>query len=119
VIHGARIRRNAMVGMNAVVNDYADVGESAIIAALAFVKSEMVVPPRTLVAGIPGRVLRKLTRTEMDWKIQGTDMYKMLTVRSLETQRPTRALKKGDRDRKRFDLPETLPLPAYRRKAKR
>jgi phenylacetic acid degradation protein len=37
VIHGARIRRNAMVGMNAVVNDYAVVGESAIIAALAFV----------------------------------------------------------------------------------
>lgn len=119
VIHGARIRRNAMVGMNAVVNDYADVGESAIIAALAFVKSEMVVPPRTLVTGIPGRVVRKLTRTEMNWKVQGTDMYKMLTVRSLKTMKPVRALKKGDQARARFELPETLPLPAYRRKAKR
>jgi phenylacetic acid degradation protein len=119
VIHGARIRRNAMVGMSAVVNDYAEVGESAIIAALAFVKAEMVVPPRTLVAGIPGRVLRKLTKTEMQWKIQGTDMYKMLTVRSLGTLRQTRALATGDLRRKRFDLPETLPLPAYRRKAKR
>jgi len=119
VIHGARIRRNAMVGMNAVVSDYAEVGESAIVAALAFVKAEMVVPPRTLVAGVPGRVVRKLTATEMAWKIQGTDMYKMLAVRSLDTMRSTRALSKGDPGRKRFDLPETLPLPAYRRKARR
>ena len=119
VIHGARIRRNAMVGMNAVIGDYAEVGESAIIAAMAFVKAEMVVPPRVLVAGIPGRIVRKLTKTEMDWKIQGTDMYKMLTVRSLGTLRAVKALAKLPAERKRFDLPETLPLPAYRRKHKR
>jgi len=119
VIHGARIRRNAMVGMNAVVNDYAEIGESSIVAALAFVKAEMVVPPRVLVAGIPGRVLRKLTQTEMDWKIQGTDMYKMLTVRSLGTLHPATARTRIEAKRRRFDLPETLPLPAYRRKVTR
>jgi len=117
-IHGARICRNAMVGMNAVVNDYAEVGESAIVAALAFVKAEMVIPPRVLVAGVPGRVVRKLTQAEMDWKIQGTDMYKMLSVRSLGTLRAVKALTKEPAKRKRFDLPETLPLPAYRRKFK-
>lgn len=119
VVHGARIRRNAMVGMNAVINDYADVGESAIVAALAFVKAEMVIPPRMLVTGIPGRVVRKLTQTEMDWKIQGTDMYKMLTIRSLGTMRRTTARTKVSAKRRYFDLPETLPLPAYRRKLKR
>jgi phenylacetic acid degradation protein len=119
VIHGAHIRRNAMVGMNAVISDYAEVGESAIVAALAFVKAEMVVPPRTLVAGIPGRVVRKLTQTELDWKIQGTDMYKMLTVRSLRTMRRTTARTTVEKKRRHFDLPETLPLPAYRRRLKR
>jgi phenylacetic acid degradation protein len=119
VIHGAHIRRNAMVGMNAVISDYAEVGESAIVAALAFVKAEMVVPPRTLVAGIPGRVVRKLTQTELDWKIQGTDMYKMLTVRSLRTMRRTTARTTVEKKRRYFDLPETLPLPAYRRRLKR
>jgi phenylacetic acid degradation protein len=79
----------------------------------------MVVPPRVLVAGIPGRVVRELTKTEMDWKIQGTDMYKMLTVRSLGTLRPAAARTKVEAKRRRFDLPETLPLPAYRRKLKR
>jgi len=119
VVHGARIRRNAMVGMNAVINDYADVGESAIVAALAFVKAEMVIPPRMLVTGIPGRVVRKLTQTEMDWKIQGTDMYKMLTVRSLGTMRRTTARTRAYAKRRYFNLPETLPLPAFRRKLKR
>ena len=119
VIHGARIRRNAMVGMSAVIGDYAEVGESAIVAALAFVKAEMVVPPRMLVAGIPGRVVRKLTQTELDWKIQGTDMYKMLTVRSLGTLRRTTARTTVQARRRRFGLPETLPLSAYRRKLKR
>jgi len=116
VIHGARIRRNAMVGMSAVIGDNAEIGDSAIVASLAFVKADMVVPPRMLVAGVPGRVVRKLTQVELDWKIQGTDMYKMLTVRSLGTLRRTTARRKVEARRKRFDLPETLPLRAYRRK---
>ena len=65
ILHGCTVKRNALVGMNAVVNDNAVIGESAIVAALAFVKSDMIVPPRTLVAGIPARVLRLLT--ERNW----------------------------------------------------
>lgn len=118
VIHGGRIRRNAMVGMNAVISDYAEVGESAIVGALAFVKAEMVIPPGTLVTGVPARVVRKLTQAERDWKIQGTDMYKMLTVRSLGTLRRTTARTTVEARRRHFDLPETLPLRAYRRKLK-
>ena len=37
VLHGCRIGRNAMVGMNAVVMDEAEVGESSIVGAMAFV----------------------------------------------------------------------------------
>ena len=105
-----------MVGMSAVIGDNAEIGDSAIVASLAFVKAEMVVPPRTLVAGVPGRVVRKLTQIELAWKIQGTDMYKMLTVRSLRTLRRTTARTKVEARRKSFDLPETLPLRAFRRK---
>ena len=39
VLHGCRIGRNAMVGMNAVVMDEAEVGENSIVAAMAFVKA--------------------------------------------------------------------------------
>lgn len=46
VPHGRTIKRNAMVDMNAVVMDQGVVGESAIMAACAFVKAAMMIPPR-------------------------------------------------------------------------
>lgn len=110
VLHGCVIERNALVGMNAVINDNAVVGESAIVAAMAFVKAKMIVPPRTLVAGMPARVVRDLTETELAWKIEGTQSYQELTRRSLATMRATTALDTVEPDRKRIELPELLPL---------
>src|SRR3954452_13508298 len=55
VIHGARIGRNALVGMNAVVMDRAVIGAESIVGALCFVPADMVIPPRTVVAGNPAR----------------------------------------------------------------
>ena len=75
ILHGCPFKRGALIGMNAVVNDNAEIGESAIVAAMAFVKAEMVVPPRTLAAGMPARVLRELTELEMGWKADGTANY--------------------------------------------
>ena len=92
ILHGCRVRRGALVGMNAVVNDIAEIGEAAIVAALSFVKAEMVVPPRMLAAGSPARILRALTAVEMAWKAEGTRSYQDLTVRCLATMRETVAL---------------------------
>ena len=61
VLHGCTLRRNVMIGMNAVIMDEAEIGESAIVAASSFVKTGMRVPPRVLVAGVPGRVVRELS----------------------------------------------------------
>ncbi len=92
VLHGCVVKRNALVGMNAVVNDNAVVGESAIVAAMAFVKAGFVVPPRTLVAGVPARIVRELTEQEMAWKVEGTRSYQELTRRSLATMTATSPL---------------------------
>ena len=110
ILHGCIIEPNALVGMNAVINDSAVIGESAIVAAMAFVKAQMVVPPRSLVAGMPARVVRSLTDTELAWKIDGTRSYQELTRRSLDTMRATTPLSAAEPDRKRIDLPELLPL---------
>ena len=114
VLHGCVVERNALVGMNAVVNDNAVIGESAIVAAMAFVKAKMIVPPRVLVAGMPARVVRDLTETEVAWKIEGTQSYQALTRRSLATMRATTALAAVEPDRKRIELPELLPLSALK-----
>jgi len=114
ILHGCVIERNALIGMNAVINDNAVIGESAIVAAMAFVKAKMVVPPRTLVAGMPARIVRALSETELAWKIEGTKSYQDLTRRSLATMRATAALTAVEPDRKRIELPELLPLSAVK-----
>src|SRR5262249_37201463 len=68
ILPGCVVRRNALIGMNAVINDNAVVGESSIVAAMAFIKAGMVVPPHTLVAGVPAKVVRELTEQELAWK---------------------------------------------------
>jgi phenylacetic acid degradation protein len=110
VLHCCRIGRNALVGMNAVVMDNADVGESSIVAAMAFVKAGMTVPPKSLAAGIPAKVIRELTAQEMAWKIEGTALYRDLARRSLATMTETVALTQLDAGRKRIVLPEIKPL---------
>ena len=114
VIHGARVCRNALVGMNAVVNDNAVVGESAFVAAMAFVKAGMQVPPRTLVAGIPAKVMRELSADEMAWKMDATRLYQNLAVRSLASMRETVALTAAEPGRKRLALQEVLPLSVWK-----
>jgi phenylacetic acid degradation protein len=110
ILHGCVVKRNALVGMNAVVNDNAVVGESAIIAAMAFVKAGMVVPPRTLVAGVPAKIMRELSEQELAWKIEGTRSYQELTRRSLATMIETEPLTAVEANRKRIEVPELLPL---------
>jgi len=114
ILHGCVVKRNALVGMNAVVNDSAVIGESAIVAAMAFVKAGMVVPARTLAAGVPARIVRPLTEQEMQWKIEGTLSYQELTRRSLATMAESDPLAAPEPGRKRIELPELLPLSAVK-----
>jgi len=115
ILHACRIRTHALIGMNAVVNDNAVIGEWAIVAAAAFVKAGMVVPPRTLVAGIPARVVRELTPEELRWKGDATRQYQELAVRSLRTMRETDALTAVEPDRPRLRVAGVLPLGAYKK----
>jgi phenylacetic acid degradation protein len=116
IIHSARIGRNALVGMNAVVNDNAVIGEESIVAAMAFVKAGMDVPRRTLVAGIPARIVRAVTDDEVAWKSDATRLYQDLAARSLATLHETAALTAVEPDRRRFALPEVVPLSEWKQR---
>ena len=102
VLHGCRVGRNVLVGMNAVIMDNAVIGEESIVAALAFVKADMQVPPRSLVAGVPGRIIRGVTQQEIDWKTTGTGVYHDLVERSRRTLRPATALTAPEPQRRRL-----------------
>lgn len=116
VLHGCRVGRNAMVGMNAVVMDEAEIGELSIVAAMAFVKSAHKIPPRSLVVGLPAKVLRELTDEEIEWKQRGTETYQKLAIRSLQSMQPTEPLREIEPNRRRVDPIDFKPLFASRKR---
>ena len=61
VIHGAKIEDYALIGMGSVVMDHAVIGEGAIIAAGAVVLKDTVVPPHTLWAGCPAKMIKQVS----------------------------------------------------------
>ena len=116
VLHGCVVRRGALVGMNCVINDNAEVGEDAVVAALAFVKAEAKVEARTLVAGIPARAMRTLTAQELRWKKDNMHLYQQLAERSARTMEQVEARTEVEKDRKRIDIPGSIPLSELKKK---
>ncbi|MEK9755135.1 MAG: transferase hexapeptide repeat family protein [Rhodospirillaceae bacterium] len=115
VLHGCRIGRNALVGMNSVINDDAVIGAECIVAAMAFVRAGETFAPRSLIAGIPAKVLRAVTDDEIAWKSDGTRDYQTLTRRSMESLRPATPLSTPEPDRKRMPVAESQPFHVGRR----
>ncbi|MGH6612123.1 MAG: phenylacetic acid degradation protein PaaY [Burkholderiaceae bacterium] len=117
VLHGCVVRRNAMVGMNAVIMDEAEIGESSIVAACAFIKAGEKIPPRSLAMGTPAKVVRTLSDEEIAWKVSGTKSYQDLTLRSLQTLKEVTPLKAVDPNRKRIDIAieDVVPLAALKK----
>lgn len=115
ILHSCTVRRDALVGMNAVVMDEAEVGERAIVAACAFVPAGMKVAEQTLVAGVPAKVIRLLTDQEVAWKRMGTETYQDLTRRCLATLREVQPLAQVEVKRPVVQAPQVQPLIAVKR----
>lgn len=78
IVHGASIGRNVLVGMNAVLMDEAEIGDESIIGALTFIPAAMKIPPRSLVVGNPGKIVKAVSDDMIAWKTKGTRLYQML-----------------------------------------
>ncbi len=108
IIHGAIVRRDALIGMNAVLLDFCEIGREAVVAASALVKAGAVVPPRTLWAGVPARKVRDVTEEEVVWKRTITRDYQNLTGLSRETLRRAEPLRAVEPNRKRTTACESM-----------
>ena len=64
VLHGCEIEDHVLIGMSATVLTGARIGKGSIIAAGALVKENDVIPPNSLVVGVPGKVVRTQDRLE-------------------------------------------------------
>ena len=66
VVHGCTIEDGCLIGMNATVLTGAVVGRDSLVAAGSVVLEGATIPPRSLVAGVPGKVRRELTGEEIE-----------------------------------------------------
>jgi carbonic anhydrase/acetyltransferase-like protein (isoleucine patch superfamily) len=74
-VHGCVIERQVLVGMNAVLLTGCTIGWGSIIGANALVTEGKVIPPRSLVLGSPGRVVRAITDEELEELRRSAEHY--------------------------------------------
>ena len=110
VMHGARVGRHALVGMNSVLMDGCVIGEAAFVAAMSFVPAGFEVPARTLVAGVPVKARRELTDEELAWKRSGTEEYHQIAARCLATMEEVDALTEVEAGRPSLQVTPLHPL---------
>ncbi|OCA91806.1 gamma carbonic anhydrase family protein [Pseudobacillus wudalianchiensis] len=65
VLHGCTVADGALIGMGATVLNGAVSGKGALVAAGALVPEGKIIEPGCLVAGVPAKVIRKLTSEEV------------------------------------------------------
>ena len=84
VFESCRIRRGALIGINAVLLHHAVIGEEALVAAGSVVPAGMEVPPRTLVAGSPATARKELEGESAEWIRTSARHYVELSRKYLE-----------------------------------
>src|SRR5690606_26890600 len=116
VLHGCRVKRNALVGIKSVVLDGAVVGENAFVAAGAVVRAGFEVPAGMLAAGVPAKVVRAVGEDDLHWKREATALYQKLAQLSLATLRPAEPLAAPEPDRPRTQVTDIKPMHESRRR---
>ena len=99
IIHGATIGRNVLIGMNAVIMDFVEVGEESIVGALCLVPRGMKIPPRKMVVGNPARIMKDVSDERIALKEQGTKLYQALPGRLHRSLKPCEPLREAPKKR--------------------
>ena len=73
-----------LIGMGAIILDNAEIGEDSIIGAATLVTENAKIPPRSLVLGTPGKVVRQLKDEEVARILQSAKNYMEYTQNYLK-----------------------------------
>ncbi len=75
IIHGAHVEDEVLIGMGAIVLNGARIGQHSIVGAGTLIPENRVIPPRSLVLGVPGRVLRVVSEQDIQKIRSGAQHY--------------------------------------------
>jgi len=74
-VHGCTIERQSLIGMNAVLLTGCTIGWGSIVGANALITEGKMIPPRSLVLGSPGKVVREITQEELAHLLESARHY--------------------------------------------
>lgn len=75
MIHGCEIEDGALIGMGALLLNGCKIGRESVVGAGAVVPEGMVVPPRSLVVGIPAKVKKEIDEKQLARMRFGAEHY--------------------------------------------
>ena len=75
ILHGCKIGKRSIIGMGATILDGAEIGEECIIGANALIPAGKKIPPRSLVMGAPGKVVREISEKDLELIQLSIDSY--------------------------------------------
>ncbi|MGM0835155.1 MAG: gamma carbonic anhydrase family protein [Bacillota bacterium] len=75
ILHGCTVKNRCIIGMGATILDGAEIGEESIIGANTLIPSGKKIPPRSLVVGSPGKVIREITDKDVELIQLSIDTY--------------------------------------------
>ena len=67
IVHGKHVGRGSLIGMGAILLGHTVVGEECLIGAGAVLSPGTIVPPRSVVMGVPGKVVRSVSEKELEY----------------------------------------------------
>ena len=74
VVHGRKVGKRVLIGMNATTLHNSEIGDRCIIAAGSVVTEGMKIPPDSFVVGVPAKVKSQVTEKQKGW-IEGHDSF--------------------------------------------
>ena len=75
MLHGCTIGSRSLIGIGSIILNGAVIGEECVIGANALIPEGKVIPPRSLVMGSPGKVVRTLTDEDIARFTRGAGRY--------------------------------------------
>jgi len=75
MLHGCTIGRGALIGIGAIVLNGAKIGEDCMIGAGAVIPEGKEIPPRSVVLGAPGKIVREVREQDLERIRWGVQLY--------------------------------------------
>jgi carbonic anhydrase/acetyltransferase-like protein (isoleucine patch superfamily) len=75
VVRGARIGDHVSIGMNATIMSYAELGDYSVVGANTFVGYHKKFPEKSLITGVPGKLIRQLEGDMLNTSQIAVDIY--------------------------------------------